>query len=83
MLIKFTLIFPPQNYALISNWRLYFRERKQETFVETGGVVHVMRIAVCIVEVQMQEIQIDGLKSQLNDKQINKTGKKFLMTMCR
>ena len=62
MLIKFTLIFPPQNYALISNWRLYFRERKQETFVETGGVVHVMRIAVCMAGVQIQEIQIDGLK---------------------
>ena len=75
--------FPPQNYALISNWLLYFRERKQETFVETGGVGHVMRIAVCIEGVQMQEIQIDGLKSQLNDKQINYTGKNFLMTMCR
>ena len=64
-------IFSSQNYALISNWRLYFGERKQETFVETGGVVHVMRIAVCMAGVQMQEIQIDGLKSQLNDKQIN------------
>ena len=30
-----------------------------------------MRIAVCIVGVQIQEIQIDGLKSQLNDKQMN------------
>ena len=63
--------FPPQNYALISNWLLYFREIKQETFVKTGGIVHVMRIAVCIVGVQIQEIQIDGLKSPLNDKQIN------------
>ena len=35
----------------------------------------MIRIAVCKVGVQMQEIQIDGLKSQLNDKQINKTGK--------
>ena len=41
--------------------------KKQETFVETGGVVHVMRIAVCKVGIQM----IDGLKSQLNDKHIN------------
>ena len=32
--IYFGLIFYPQNYALISNWQLYFRERKQET----GGV---------------------------------------------
>ena len=66
-----SLIPFPLNYALISNWRLYFRERKQETFVETGGVVHVIRIAVCIDGVQNQEIQIDGLKSQLSDKQIN------------
>ena len=66
--------FPPQNYALISNWLLYFRERKQETFVETGGVVHVVhviRIAVCKVGAQMQEIKIDGLKTQFNDKRIN------------
>ena len=35
-----------------------------------------MRIAECIVGVQIQEIQIDGPKSQFNDKQINYTGKK-------
>ena len=35
----------------------------------------MMRIAVC-----SGGIKIDGLKSQLNDKQINKTGKKILMT---
>ena len=35
-----------------------------------------MRKAVCI-GVQIQEIQIDGLKSQLNDKQINKNGQKI------
>ena len=29
------------------------------------------RIAVCSGGVQIQEIQIDGLKSQLNNKQIN------------
>ena len=75
-----------------------------------------MKIAVCIVGVQIKEIQIDGLKlaadlqlsglkkqgqgtgdtdflrqesyrtaarlkSQLNEKQINETGKKFLMTI--
>ena len=63
---------------------LYFRERKQETSVETGGVVvHVIRLAVCIVGVQIQEIQSDGLKSQLDDKQINQTGKNCLMAMCR
>ena len=40
MFIKFTLVsfFPPQNYALISNWLLNFRERQQEKSVETGGV---------------------------------------------
>ena len=37
----------------------------------------MMRITVCVVRVQIQEIQRDGLKSQLNDKQINKTGKKI------
>ena len=31
--------------------------------------------------VQIQEIQIDGLKSQLNDKQMNNTGNIFLMTI--
>ena len=31
----------------------------------------MMRIAVCIVGVQILEIQIDGLKSQLIDKQMN------------
>ena len=30
-----------------------------------------------IVEVQIKEIQIDGLKSRLNDKQNNKSGKKY------
>ena len=40
-----------------------------------------MRIAVCIVGVRIQEIQIDGLKSQLNDKQINYNRKIFLMTI--
>ena len=30
--------FSPQNYALISNRPLYFRERKQETSAEAGGV---------------------------------------------
>ena len=34
----------------------------------------VMRMSVCIFGVQIQEIQIDELKSQLNDRQINKTG---------
>ena len=32
---------------------------------------HLMRIAVCIVGVQIQEKHIVGLKPQLNDKQIN------------
>ena len=41
-----------------------------------------MRIAVCIVGVQIQEIQIDGLKSQLIDKQI-RLEKQIQMTMCR
>ena len=36
-----------------------------------------MRIAVCKVGVQIQEKQIDGLKSWLNDQQINYTGKNF------
>ena len=45
-----------------------FCERKQDTSVETGGVTRTMRIAMCIVEVQIKEIQIDGLKSLLNDK---------------
>ena len=31
----------------------------------------MMKIAVCIVGVQIQETQIEALKSQLNDKQIN------------
>ena len=52
-----------------------FCERKQDTSVETGGVTRTMRIAMCIVEVQIKEIQIDWLKSRLNDKQNNKSGK--------
>ena len=31
---------------------------------------HLLR-QLCVVEVQIQEIQKDGLKSYLNDKQIN------------
>ena len=36
----------------------------------------MMRI-VCVVEVQIPEIQIDGLISHLNDQQINYTRKKY------
>ena len=42
-----------------------------------------MRKDVCIVGVKIKEIQKDGLKSQLNDKQKNYTVKKILMKMCR
>ena len=55
------------------------KENKKHLQVETWGVVQVMRLAVCILGVQMQEIQIDGLKLQLNDKQIIRL-KKILMT---
>ena len=44
-----------------------FCERKQDTSVETGGVTRTMS----------KEIQIDVLKSRLNDKQNNKSGKKY------
>ena len=63
--------FSPQNYAFISNWLLYFLERKQETSVEAGGVTHDENSYMCSEGVQIQEIQIDGLKSQLNNKQRN------------
>ena len=43
----------------------------------------MMRIDVCILGVQIQGLQINGLQSQLTDKQINETGKKILLTMCR
>ena len=41
-----------------------------------------MRIAVCKVGFQMQEIQIDGLKSQLNDKQKKNTLGNFFWWQC-
>ena len=39
--------FPPQNYAVISNWLLYFCERKRETSVEAGGVTRDENSCVC------------------------------------
>ena len=60
------------NYALIINWATIFCERKRETSVETGGVIRSENIAVCSGGSHpIQEIQIDGLNSHLNDKQIN------------
>ena len=39
----------------------------------------LIRTAVCR-GIQIQEIQVGGLESQLNDKQIDLAGKTFLMT---
>ena len=92
MFVKSTLVdfFHSQSYALISTIFLLKKIhlfQKRDRSVETEGVTRDENSCVSGGN-QIQEIQKDGIKSQLNDKQIDLTGGKnsddiLLISACK